>query len=569
MSKALNNKVKLNDVVSVKDFGADPTGVADSSAAFTAAIATAGANGLKINASGKFLFLSSVTGSAANITIEGDGETEFTAGVGVTMFATTGARLKFNGVAFTSTTTSLTSVTGAVNLTNADDLAFFNCRFGRVLVYMRSDTTATRKRLRVLGCTFEADYTNTMAADTVNVFDVRGVQNIVFANNIVECTNYYRLLKISTAVIGGNAFQPAYPSGRIAITGNTMLTGGNAVQQVIDLSFGSQQVVISGNQIETTGTTVPYVIHAKSARSGSTGSTPDRVTISGNTISCGAGTQCAIYMESNWGITGWVSNTRLAVNGNTVTAVDGIASLIQIKGFNFVSVDSNVLDQGAAAYGRSIAVTNCQDAQIVGNVSGFGSIEINGAGSTQDGDNYTLSPQSLLISDNTIEDFNSQGGVNIFNCSALEDLTIHDNHIRNQTDYAAIQGAIYVSSTTAAKANVHDNIADCANTSKNYIIKSTVTFTEKRERGNNWNTVSVTWDPASVNNGAATNLTSITLNGAELGDWIQVSSSADTQGLMATGYLSAAQTAVILLYNNTGGAVNLGSSTWRVSYGRG
>lgn len=37
MSKALKNKVKLNDIVSVLDFGADPTGVADSTAAFTSA----------------------------------------------------------------------------------------------------------------------------------------------------------------------------------------------------------------------------------------------------------------------------------------------------------------------------------------------------------------------------------------------------------------------------------------------------------------------------------------------------------------------------------------------------
>lgn len=40
MSKALKNKVKLNDTVNVKDFGADPTGVVDSSPAIQAAIDT-------------------------------------------------------------------------------------------------------------------------------------------------------------------------------------------------------------------------------------------------------------------------------------------------------------------------------------------------------------------------------------------------------------------------------------------------------------------------------------------------------------------------------------------------
>ena len=38
MSKALKNKVKLNNIVSVEDFGADPTGVTDSTVAWKAAL---------------------------------------------------------------------------------------------------------------------------------------------------------------------------------------------------------------------------------------------------------------------------------------------------------------------------------------------------------------------------------------------------------------------------------------------------------------------------------------------------------------------------------------------------
>lgn len=62
MSKALKNKVKLNDVVSVKDFGADPTGVADSSTAVQNAINSVETlGGTLLFPPGKYLFNSQVT----------------------------------------------------------------------------------------------------------------------------------------------------------------------------------------------------------------------------------------------------------------------------------------------------------------------------------------------------------------------------------------------------------------------------------------------------------------------------------------------------------------------------
>jgi hypothetical protein len=75
-----------------------------------------------------------------------------------------------------------------------------------------------------------------------------------------------------------------------------------------------------------------------------------------------------------------------------------------------------------------------------------------------------------------------------------------------------------------------------------------------------------TWDPASVANGASTS-TTVTVPGVLVGDYyaVKVYPPYTLAGLSATGYVSADDTVTILLLNNSGGAVNLGSGEWKVS----
>lgn len=74
---------------------------------------------------------------------------------------------------------------------------------------------------------------------------------------------------------------------------------------------------------------------------------------------------------------------------------------------------------------------------------------------------------------------------------------------------------------------------------------------------------SATWDPNSMGDGTV-QTKSVTVTGAALGDFVLVSAPYDLQYITATAYVQAADTVYILLDNESGGAVDLGSGTWRV-----
>jgi hypothetical protein len=77
-------------------------------------------------------------------------------------------------------------------------------------------------------------------------------------------------------------------------------------------------------------------------------------------------------------------------------------------------------------------------------------------------------------------------------------------------------------------------------------------------------TGSATIDAASIANGAAGTIGTVTVTGAVLGDVVVgVSCSLDIQGLQLTGAVTAANTVTIRARNDTGGAVDLASATYR------
>lgn len=77
-------------------------------------------------------------------------------------------------------------------------------------------------------------------------------------------------------------------------------------------------------------------------------------------------------------------------------------------------------------------------------------------------------------------------------------------------------------------------------------------------------TGTTTFDPASLAAGAGTTSSAITVTGAALGDYVLVSAPYDLAGVLATAYVTAANTVKITLLNTTGAAVDLASGTWKI-----
>jgi hypothetical protein len=74
----------------------------------------------------------------------------------------------------------------------------------------------------------------------------------------------------------------------------------------------------------------------------------------------------------------------------------------------------------------------------------------------------------------------------------------------------------------------------------------------------------IVWDPANLVDGAGETSSGITVTGAAFGDYVLVGAPYDLQGITCTAYVSAADTVKIRLQNETGGAINLASGTWKV-----
>jgi hypothetical protein len=244
--------------------------------------------------------------------------------------------------------------------------------------------------------------------------------------------------------------------------------------------------------------------------------------------------------------------------GSTTTAA------ISVKGMNIAIIEGNTREAAGVTFSRFISAYNNQITTIADNSTTFGMIELSGGGSSPNGDSYGNQCESILVRGNTVDDHDSQGAMNVVSMTSCEEMTIADNHFRNQTDSGTVAGAIYFLTVTATRLNIHDNVANSANTSKN-LISGSPTVTTRIEHDNSWNFATATWDPGNLVDGAGETSAAVTLTGAAFGDHVSVSAPYDLQGITCNAYVSAANTVRARLQNETGGGIDLGSGTWRFS----
>jgi parallel beta-helix repeat protein len=501
MSKALKNKTKLNDMVSVKDFGAVGNGIADDTAAIQAACAAA-----KTIVFGSSAYNYRVTGT---ITL--------TSGTTLSMQGATITQATDQTPIFSAASTDNVTITGG-RFVGKSEASYLNSPSSLAICITASNATD----LMVTGNRFENFWYSPLMV-------VSGGNRIEFSGNMVRGPG--------SAVLGVDS-NYRNTTGCTIIGSNLRIVNNDIYDtaQGIIIGQGSTDVVIDGN-----------VIHDLINEHGIYADTGlRRLTISNNVIrSTGAnGTGLKVQCYDSFG----VQSQCVVITGNCISNTGGDAILVDNTTVSptlltvGVTITGNTI-QSAGAYG--IDARDVQDCVISGN-------EITTAG--QSGIAWENS-DNILIVGNVIR---SSATTGIRDLGASTNVTIKDNVVRNCAT-ANAGGDEYGILINSGGANhvIDGNIISDANSNMQYgiyvipsfnstlsILNNTVmqstdtglrlgsTAALREYRGNNWNgTIAATYnDPVlpvvasastialptahdAVSISGTTNITSITANG--------------------------------------------------------
>lgn len=352
MSKAFKNATKLNDVVSVKEFGAVGDGVSDDTAAIQAAI-TATYGGSVFFPAGTYKVTStiSVTNEVSLI----------------------GAGRYLSKILWTSATLSIFNVS-TTNPIQVEKMAFIGPSTPTTGYVFRLSSNSTHNAFSIFrdllfsSCYIGIESVNAMAL-TVDACYFSGHQSA----GVVICNRYQHDAGDSTisACVFSNAGTAAvgifqYSSGGLRVVNNKILSGAIGIKQALDPGVQTSDLLVVGNSFEGQSTAAiefsqsestsrfsnivicgnQFALHPIAIKASTSNVYLKNITITGNVLALPSG--------SNYGI--WLNGVQAAViNGNIFTGdssstvginLGATASDVNYDGNQFVGELYNVIDAG-------------------------------------------------------------------------------------------------------------------------------------------------------------------------------------------------------------------------------
>lgn len=350
-----------------------------------------------------------------------------------------------------------------------------------------------------------------------------------------------------------------------AFDGNTMQTYyTGASNRGAFFDFGGNTTVLSSNTVvggimSFTNNTMDWVVSTPPNspwlyiyNRGYVG-TDISVIIDANSVASTSTTQhCTIRAESTAGAYATVS-----MQGNVLRNCGGINVRHDAAGATAVrdAIAVGNLIVGAtdtSAYGiRFEDIEN--SSTIIGNtIRGCNNFAIASFG------NATTSTATTVIANNTIIDgFLTNTGSSVTNADIMCWYATNAAVTANVLGSADVDRSYGISLDNIGSLLLRDNTAWQAVGTGNYVNAVTAYLPNSIISG------SATYDPPNLVDGAGAT-TTVTVTGAALGDLVEcVSFSLDLQGIMVTGYVSAANTVSVRFQNESGAALDLGSGTLR------
>lgn len=401
----------------------------------------------------------------------------------------TGDNVRITGCKFRSLQLASATPDIFVYAENINGFEMDHCEVGRGRINIRSTTSTTKTRCSIHHNVLNGDYTGSSGADITNIIDVRGITDVAVTDNTWSAINWYRVLKVSAA-IGDSSPIDSGRSRRVIVSRNLLNVSAVSGQQCMDFFIGTEETIVSDNIFDVSGSMVGVVHWKPDGTSEATGYV-NNIIVANNLFKLGSGVVSPIFISGAWGTPGFTVPNKCAVAGNIIEeAGTSTSAAIVVKGMNQANITCNQRQAPALAFSKFIDVSNNQLTVVADNKTSFGNIRVLGNGSTPNGTVYSNQNESVVITGNILDDFNSQGGISLESLTSCEEMTIADNHIRNQTDTASIAGPVFFTSATITDLNIHDNTANFANVSK-HVPSGAPTVTRYRSQSNSWEVAAI------------------------------------------------------------------------------